>query len=617
MSSEIIPYNARHTAPRQIAESFIIPRNFFQIARNENTLLVGPRGSGKTTILKALTPSGLYHLHQRSDLIGKLDDLSVQYLPIYIPAETSWKGDAQAIRQAISDSGARDAILNGLFVDHALHWLVLTIEEARRYFERYEEKHAPAWTIHIDDHSEERLSRLMSDLWRLEKIQTSFLGLKLALIDRSNIYRSAITNASASTLECAMRLPSLDILQMFRGVIEIVHELRPDLKWSFNFDEMEIAPRHVVSMLYENLRSWDQRAVLKFSLFPYVDFYSLEEKMRSSVKGPVEGQDYQAFQLTNEFQKKDSEFAQKLVEAECARRDLSVFELARYLNSSKAIHPGTRKSDGIKSTRIFEAVFQRPFEQKTDPALIEHISKKGYKTAKDFTSAQGENTRARMIRKIAPIVEFRNYYLSEERSKRKGKSRRGSPKGFGYYHGYNQIVDLTECNPRAIKYYINDLLDALQKGEDAGVAQNRVIGRNVDRFRALIASQSVPDESDASAMENSLRLADKIASMIVPEVLSEKFKTEPRLTVEFKNLDEQTKRTVEVAINAGALIVDQSRNNAMLIYDVEDQRLRLSHSFAPYFPLPLITGGNPIIVSSLNNIETYPADQSDLFGWAD
>ena len=127
MSSEIIPYNARHTAPRQIAESFIIPRNFFQIARNENTLLVGPRGSGKTTILKALTPPGLYHLHQRSDLIGKLDDLSVQYLPIYIPAETSWKGDAQAIRQAISDSGARDAILNGLFVDHALHWLVLTI----------------------------------------------------------------------------------------------------------------------------------------------------------------------------------------------------------------------------------------------------------------------------------------------------------------------------------------------------------------------------------------------------------------------------------------------------------------------------------------------------------
>ena len=52
MSSEIIPYNARHTAPRQIAESFIIPRNFFQIARNENTLLVGPRGSGKTTIGK-------------------------------------------------------------------------------------------------------------------------------------------------------------------------------------------------------------------------------------------------------------------------------------------------------------------------------------------------------------------------------------------------------------------------------------------------------------------------------------------------------------------------------------------------------------------------------------
>lgn len=617
MSSRSSPYNARHIAPKEVAKSFIIPDGFFDIAKNENSLLVGPRGSGKTTILKTLTPSGLFHLFQRPELAEKLRDFEVQHLPIYIPAETSWKGDAQAIKQAIRDKSQRDRILNGLFVDHSLRWLVITLEDAIRYSSKFEDSNQPVWAINISSTEQEKIARLFSDTWCLKKIQTSFLGLKLALIDRSNVYRAAITSSSPDTLRAALELPVLDILQMLRGVIEIVQDVRSDLQWSFNFDEMEIAPRHVVSMLYENLRSWDQRAVLKFSLFPYVDFYSLEEKLNNADKGPVEGQDYRAFQLTNEFSKQNSEFAEKLVNAECQKRNTTIYELASYLNQSKAIHPSSRIFDGLKSRRNFEEIFSIPFIQKTDKAIVEHIKKQGFNTASEFVSVQGENRRARMIRKIAPLCEFRNYYLSHERSKNKGKSRRGSPKGFGYYHGYNQILALTEGNPRSIMYYVNDLLDSMRVGEKPSVAQNRAIGNNVDRFRALIASQIVPVEGDGARIENTLSFTDKLAQVFVRQVLSDKFRTEPRLTAEFKNLEEQTRRIVEVAINAGALIVDQNRNDSMLVFDVEEQRLRLSHCFAPYFPLPLITGGKPIQLSVVEESESFFKDQSDLFGWTD
>lgn len=616
MSSEWTGYNARHTAARAVAATFVVPQDFQEIARFQNSILIGPRGSGKTTILKVLSPDGLHQLQERFELTKALSGLQVDYLPIYIPADATWKGDTGTIREAIPDASARHHILNGIFVDHTLHWLVQALEGTRRLALSYGERQRPSWALAITDKDETNFSRLVSEAWKLRRVQTSFVGLKLALNDRINTYRSPITAPSEKNLEAARSNPTLDVFQMLKAVMDVVESFNPGTRWSFNFDEMEIAPRHVVSMLYENLRSWDQRAVLKFSLFPYVDFYTLEQKKSASETGPSDGPDYRAFALTNHFHKQVSNFTSDLIAAECANRGVSVADFAKYLNASTAIKVDTRMFHGVTTERNFEKIFDDVFAQKTDPALIEFLSNRGFDTAAKLTRIEGENARARHLRKIAPLAEFRSYYLSEQRAQKKRRSQRNSPKGFGYYHGYGQIAALTENNPRAVKYYVNDLLDEMARNTPSAVAQNRIIARNVDRFCALIASQIVPLEPDPKTLENPLYFADRLGRLFVHEVLRETFKPEPSMSVVFKAPPDQTKRIIEVAVNAGALVVDYEATISKLLFDVTGHRFRLSHSFAPRHPLPTITGP-AVTISTVPAAEPFFPGQSDLFGWAE
>ena len=104
--------------------------------------------------------------------------------------------------------------------------------------------------------------------------------------------------------------------------------------------------------------------------------------------------------------------------------------------------------------------------------------------------------------------------------------------------------------------------------------------------------------------------------LFTTEILLDKFKVEPRLSIVFTNMAEQTKRVIEVAINSGALVVDQSNNETRLIFDIDGQRVRLSHSFSPYHPLPTITG-QPIKLSKIPEAASFYSDQSDLLDWSE
>jgi type IV secretory pathway VirB4 component len=53
-------YNARFLDPSAVARSFIVPDSVFTLlCKDENSLVIGPRGSGKTTLMKMLRPSAL------------------------------------------------------------------------------------------------------------------------------------------------------------------------------------------------------------------------------------------------------------------------------------------------------------------------------------------------------------------------------------------------------------------------------------------------------------------------------------------------------------------------------------------------------------------------------
>ena len=608
-------FNARNASPKQIAETFVVPDHFEQVAAFHNLVLVGPRGLGKTTMMKALTASGLYYLHQRQDLSDRLAKIDFSYVPVYIPAETIWRGNAQSISGAIEEEHVRDHILNGLFVDHCLHQLVSSFEDALATPQTMNGSEMFPWSVCLSDDEEKLVCNECSKFWGIERLQHSFVGLKLALLQRSNKFKSAVNSLPETKgLQAVMSIEALDFVLMLRGFFDIVDSVRRNLRWSICFDEMEIAPKRVLAQLYENLRSFDQRAVLKFSLFPYIDFYSLEQRIAASERGPVDGQDFHSVILANKFANPDYTLSKKLIANECAAVGTSLGEFISYLNGSSAIHRGTREFSNTGFERNFVAIHSRAIEA-GDKSYEAYMAKNGVLRAGDLTAVKSETKRAQLIRKPAPIAEIRSYYLVKSGRVSSVKGRRTSSKGYGYYHGFDQVLALTEGNPRAIKYYVGDLIKSFLAKENSAVAQNRIISRNVDRFRALVSAHTYPSDVLDRQTHSTLELVDKLGNALSESLLGSEFRPEPPLSYILKDVKPELRDALELAINSGALVVDQWSGSKQLIFDLEGCRVRISHRLAPFYKLPTITG-QPRVLSGMPQTKASYVDQPDLLNWA-
>ncbi|WP_108820269.1 ORC-CDC6 family AAA ATPase [Pseudovibrio sp. Alg231-02] len=609
-------FNARNASPKDIASSFVMPEYFEQAAAYQNLVLVGPRGLGKTTIMKALTATGLYYLHQREEFADRLRRVNFEYIPVYIPAESIWKGTAQLVSNLEISKSDRDLILNGLFTDHCLYQLIASFEDARFVSDLTIQGEAVPWAAHLTDVQESQICEMCSELWSLPTKQFSFIGLKLALLKRINMFRSAVSpfNSSAN-LDTIRLVGHLDFLVMLKGFFDAVESQIGVHRWSVSFDEMEIAPKRVLTRLYENLRSFDQRAVLKFSLFPYIDFYDLEERLRTSETGPVDGQDFHSIILANKFADADHKFSKELIQKECENRGIAFSEFVNYLNNSSAIKKDTRKFVSKGFERQVSAIYTAA-KSAGDKSFIEHMANNDFKNVSDIDGLRGENLRASYLRKVAPIAEIRSYYFSKaDKSKtRQSSTRRRSAKGYGYYHGFDQLLSLTEGNPRAVKYLLNELFVSFNDGVDSRIAQNRAIPRNVDRFRALIASYN-PSVKSANEVYPTLAVVDRLGETLSENLFDSKFQPEPALSYRLKGVSTKIRDALIIGINSGALVVDQRSDGKQLIFDLEGCRLRISHRLAPFYKLPTITGQERVLSAMPHNSKKQD-EQPDLLNWA-
>ena len=80
-------FNARFLQPAQIARRFVVPSHFDLVCERNHSVIVGPRGSGQTTLLKMLQLDALRNLPDasRSRVIDQID-----FTAIYVAADSSW-----------------------------------------------------------------------------------------------------------------------------------------------------------------------------------------------------------------------------------------------------------------------------------------------------------------------------------------------------------------------------------------------------------------------------------------------------------------------------------------------------------------------------------------------
>ncbi len=596
-------YNARNSDPRQIAQSFVKPDDFEKILEYQSKVLVGPRGIGKTTILKLLTPTGLHELRKRPEF----ENLDLDHVPLYIPADTLWKGEASAFEnmQSLGRSDIKSETIqfvqHALFVDYCLYEVIASIQDAAEIATKYDEE-LPKWCFKVSREVEANICQECSAFWELPSRPKSFLGLKLALLKRQNSYSAMINSLDDPDFSDINHEEPRNLFIMLTGFFEIMQEFTGVKKWALHFDEMEIAPQSILNEIYQRLRSFDSRAVIKFSLFPYIDFVKEDGSSRS---GPQEGHDFETITLSGKFKNETYSFASELISKICDSRDVNLDSFKKYVNSAADQHTLQFKDNGHRIRR-YKEIFRSLSEKdhtfasylKDNNIIISEIS--------NYT----EKNKAPLVRKLGGVSEFRYHYL---KSFKGGKGIKASRKSYHYFNSFDQILKLTEQNPRAIHFYCDDIINCMNANRPSQGALKDVIKKNVNRFRALVATQIVPfDPSYNKRMSHALDVVDILGEGLYTQLITKTFSPEPQLAFKIaQSMGDYSLRILGIAVNSGAIILDES-NQRGLHLDLQGLRFRISYQLSPWYPLPTQTGSE----RKISHLEFHqPEAQNALFNW--
>src|SRR5262249_33169748 len=111
-------YNARFLDPSTVAKSFILPHSIFGLlCKNENSLVIGPRGSGKTTLMKMLRPSALrvwQHENKRHFL------KSISFSAVYVASDSGWTNRMALIDPSEIEYKVFEILQNSTFVTYLM-----------------------------------------------------------------------------------------------------------------------------------------------------------------------------------------------------------------------------------------------------------------------------------------------------------------------------------------------------------------------------------------------------------------------------------------------------------------------------------------------------------------
>lgn len=563
--------NAKRLSPRQVAESFVVPGQYRELAGADHCYVVGPRGSGKTTLLKMLQGESL--MAWRNSRARRYRE-EIGYSSVFLPADELWASQT-------TPANARAAFTAQLlyaFVDAVIY----RTREVDRNGNRV---HLPA---RITPDAQASLAKEFSDGWRLNVPAFTFLGIQSAL----DLFLTEISNDTAMEDHYFFSANPLSLLSFAARSFNRAAD-QPHHRWAVLLDEMELAPGDLHRELAAYVRGGPEVLVLKISMSPF-DRYM---QTFGGDGGPIPGHDFRTIYLASQTRSEMYEFTTGLWSAALEARGLPSVSLRDALGSSAIErHLGSTPQTSELHARVLaeasesDAEFARWLVRRdVDVAQIQDMS---------YTH------RSATVRKIYPLIVFRNAVMSFEDGKSEGRSRKKTTEPFT---GADAIVSELEGNPRWIKTAFADMLDYLDT--DSMTVQRGfqwdAIHNLANRFEALL--RVLPRRPGSRSTTNFMQLADQIA-IYFHRANTGRFSPDPQncFIVDRKTPPEVLDELV-LGLYAGAIVHVRDRRSPPVLSDFYGQRFRLAYLLAvrdnKEFPLRLgkdvalskIVGQRPIV----------------------
>ncbi|MDI9857967.1 ORC-CDC6 family AAA ATPase [Flectobacillus roseus] len=596
-------FNAKYSTHEEVAETFVSSDEFFQIAKNNHTFVLGPRGCGKTTMFKMLTTSALNNWRPKTIRDDELKK-NIPFIAIYIPSDELWKDQLKSVLSSFqNDKSLVKVISNALISNNIFINFCESIKNHLNYLETDNKQY-----------KERMFCEKLLEIWGISNCTFSLPSIKLALSEmRSSLIGKLTKYAFDKKYNKSYKIELedhffLDFLNALKsGIIayENIFNDGHELKWALCFDELELISEDFFENLKSRLRVAPSNIVFKLSASPLSEFDGIEAQR---------SHDYEVVKMWPSSYTEEKRFSQFCEQIAIQRIisyrdknqvkkyvDVDFSKIFGFLDYSRyALKDFDFKINVSAKENEAESLSWFVFKElaQFDKDLRELLIKKGIDPENPVPNNKNESDT--FFRKTKEIVinrlifsKFQNQAFYSKRSR----------KEYPIYYGKETIFKLCEGNPRFIINIINDIFIKTERYKDiddfvfSPEEQVQVV-RNVSaRFYAMLKTYPTSVLYNRKPFDLD-KLIKVIGDYFEEQVNQSPLSMHPKTSFFFdpKNTPLEIRRLVNIGVSLGAFIkIDKNSEDTSLDKSV---RYRLSYLLHPHFKLPLRLFGT----IKLNNI---------------
>lgn len=588
-------FNARYSTQEEIALTFVSNEDFFTIAKNNHTFVIGPRGCGKTTIFKMLMSTAIQSWTPKTISEKELKE-NFPFIAIYIPSDDLWKDQLESFLSEIeSDDNFNEFVENALITINILSNFCSSII-----------KHITTLDLDSKEAKEFEYSNFLIKFWKIEDCFSSIIAIKSELENRKSIFIQKVNkfifnkqNKIATNIEFEEFYYS-DFLNDIRSAIlcfERVYYNGQEQKWALCFDELELVSDNFCKKLIKKLRISPSNIVFKLSSGPLTDFVnSIAQAFH----------DYQIVKMwPNNIKEEEKyiKFCEKIAEERILYyrgiKNLKKFVTIDFTKLFGTLDYSKLAIRDFKFDIDLRAEEAEPKSEtwyvfkelaKTDFGLRKEMDKRGINP--DNPIPRTKNNYDSFIRKTKEIVINRLVFSKLQDNSSNSLSRR-TRKEYPIYYGKDTIFKICEGNPRFIMNIIDDLIIKSNKYLQienemfSPLEQSEVIKNVSVRFSAMLNTFPTSTYYRDKNVDLSW-LINEVGNYFENEVNFEAFNINPATSFRFKmnTINPNLLDLLKLGIRLGAFVkVDKSVDD--ITHNDEDSRYRLSYLLHPSYKLPL------------------------------
>ncbi|MHA7944930.1 ORC-CDC6 family AAA ATPase [Formosa sp. 3Alg 14/1] len=595
-SDTIFPtYNARHYAPKEVAETFIWSESFSKLIQNNHSVILGARGCGKTTLMKMLTLPALNSWEsERAENIRR----NIPFYAIYISTDIYWDVKNHTYNEQLKKFGNFSEIISRFSVNTNVFMSLCDTFLNVLEFE----------INNVSEEKEFELGKVLISAWKLPLTIPKIKYIKEELTKRVDDVNQMIQNIIFNYNK-GDDLPHYDYfnlsfvtsIESIIPIFERIFKIKNNKKWALCFDELEFAPIWLQSELFVSLRSRKHYILYKLSASPILSS-DLENCLKGTYRATT-GNDYELIKMWNSSDNK--EFSIALITSLLKKKypnasPYSYFESNEIYNKeSDSYEKGSdfykQMLDLIRKDESFKTFLKQKKVKTTNPTPI------------------NEGQKDTLFRKIKPIVYYRNFFIeSNKTSKGKLIVKYRSRKSNNFLSGIEILSEICDGNPRWLIGLTNSILIKSDMKNAKATTQYKELYLIAQKFKNVINNIPVGENNKLSIMD----IVDKIGLYFRSEILGNQFKMDPKGTfiVDEKEslIPNHILDLIEKGISQGAFILLDTNDDAF-DFEIRNQRIKLSYLFFVLYDLPIRKYGEISLSRCLKGTDLSNINQMSLF----